>query len=409
MTSPKDVSRSRTYSVLVIPPQDYLRHPHPTRLHHIFERFENPFQVTILNMRIRTSPKIRGSRHEVIEVGHAARSMLLSYLLGYADFHLQLVNLIRKRNYDCMILSSIISPIVPLLASGRPVIFDYKDIYSLSASAPFSFPVRTFVYWVVRFFEEILLKFRMTVVVPSPSLQGIMRRKFGINAEIITNGVDTHVFKPLSEQEKKSVREKLGIQQSDFCLSYLGSIENWLDLETVLCALEQVPHAKLVLIGGAVRSSEYLQSILSLSERKRLTKRVLPTGFRTQHDAAEIVGASDGAIIPFRTDTELSQVALPDKLFEYLAAGVPVISTRLPSVVRIFGNSIHFYDTVNELSQTIRNLIVEKDQSCCDVSRSTPAENYDWGLIASKYQCFLKKIVETGRRPQTRSDGSDRC
>lgn len=382
------------YSILLIPPQDYLRHPHATRLHYIFENFDDSVQITILNTRVRVGSKVRESRHEVVEVGSASGNMLCSYLLSYKDFHLKLVSLMKQRKYDCVVLSHIISPLIPLLVTGRPLVFDYKDIYSHSASAPFKFPAKPVVYWIARLFEEVLFRWPMTIIVPAPSMQDILRRRFGLDSVLITNGAYTDVFRPSSESERASVRTKLGILQDDFCISYLGSIENWLDLETVIHALEQIGQAKLILIGGSVRSSDYLQNILSISEERGLKGRIVTTGFQDQRNAARIVAASDAAIIPFRTDTELSLVALPDKLFEYLATGIPVISTRLPDVASMFGNSIHFYGNFDELVLTIRKLMTEKANGRLYRQREAFVEDYDWKLISRKYQQLLENVIE---------------
>jgi glycosyltransferase involved in cell wall biosynthesis len=380
--------------MLLIPPQDYLRHPHLTRLHYIFENFDDSFRVTVLNTRIRAGPKVRESRHEVVETGSASGNMLLSYLWSYRDFHLQLVSLMKRRRYDCVVLSHILSPLVPLLVSGRGLVFDYKDVYSHSASAPFGFPVKTFVYWIARFFEEVLFKWPMTIVAPTPSMQDLLRNRFGLESVLITNGANTDFFRPLSESERISVRHELGIHQDDFCISYLGSIENWLDLEAVIHALEQIDQTKLILIGGSVRSSEYLRHILSMSRERGLKSRVIATGFKSQQEAARIVAASDAAIVPFKTDTELSLVALPDKLFEYLATGIPVISTRLPDVIKMFSDVVHFYGDVDELLGTVRKLMIERANGRPHQQRRSVMKDYDWKLIARKYQQLLGSVIK---------------
>jgi glycosyltransferase involved in cell wall biosynthesis len=154
---------------------------------------------------------------------------------------------------------------------------------------------------------------------------------------------------------------------------------------------------RLLLIGGAVRSSDYLQDILSISEESGLRSRVIAKGFQSQRDAAKLVAASDAALVPFRTDTELSLVALPDKLFEYLATGVPVISTRLPDVAKTFGDSVYFYEGVDELVGIVRELMKKSAQGRLHQNRRTIMKDYDWKFIARKYQRLLSKVI--GDRP----------
>jgi len=379
-------------SVLLIPSQDYLRHPHPTRLHYIFENFDDAACVTVLNVRVRKGPARIRSKHEVIEVGSASANLLQSYLMSYASFHVELARLLKRQKYDCIVLSHIISPLIPLLARRKCLVFDYKDVYSRSASAPFRAPMRWIVYWIARLFEELLFRSRMAVVVPTPSMQALVRQRYGSDAVLITNGANMELFRPLSIRERRAARTKLGLRENDFCLCYLGSIEKWLDLESVVLAIASIQQTRLVLIGGPVRSRAYMDQILHLCDKLQLKSRVIATGFRAQADAARIVSACDAAIVPFRTDMELSLVALPDKLFEYLGVGIPVISTRLPDVENMFGDLVHFYRGSSDLAEIIRDLL-SRDVPWDHVAREDLVAKYDWRHISRRYQEFLARLI----------------
>jgi len=380
------------YKVLLIPAQDYTRHPHLTRHHHIFENFDDQFKLAILNVRLRIGPKSVGSRNEIIEVGVPTRNVLHSYIWGYFSFHFKLASLLKSGKYDCVVLSNVISPLVPLLAHGRPIVFDYKDVYSLSASAPFRAPIRQLVYLVARFFEHLLFSFRMTVVVPSPSMQLLVRDRFNVDSLLIPNGVNTELFHPISSNTRDMVRTEIGVRQGEFCLCYLGSIENWLDLESVIHALVSLKSLRLVMIGGPPRSARYLHDMLALCDREGVRERVTLTGFRNQAEAARILAACDAAIIPFSLRHELSAVALPDKAFEYLASGLPAISTRLPDVERLFGKLIYFYDDHDELCSILRGLINHPSKRNLREQLSQ-AKKYDWKAIAKTYQELISGLV----------------
>lgn len=321
--------------------------------------------------------------------------MLHSYMLAYEDLHTQLVRLVRRGGFDCVVLSHIISPIVPLLSRGRPLVFDYKDVYSRSASAPFRFPLKALVYWTARLFEELLFACSTEVIAPSPSIQTLLRSRYGIDSILITNGVDTTLFHPTSGDSRANARARLGFSENDFVVCYVGSIENWLDLETVVSALESFSPARLVLVGGPVRSGEYLQSILSLCDRERLGNRVTALGFKKPEEAAEILSCCDAAIIPFRVDTELSRVALPDKLFEYLASGIPVISTRLPDVAELFGSFVSFYQDQSSLVHVMESLSRREHAPDLKLDRPALVERYDWRMISRKYQDVLRDLIRT--------------
>ena len=347
-------------------------------------------------MRLRSGSKRLETKHEIIEVGVPTRNMLLSYILGYIAFHLKLASLVKSNRYDCMILSNIFSPLIPVIARGRPIVFDYKDVYSLSASVPFKTPVRQFLYWVTRVFEQILFCFKMTVVVPSPSMQRVVRDRFNVDSVLISNGVNTELFHPISESTRAKVRAELGILRGEFCLCYLGSIENWVDLEGVVQALLHLKSLRLIMIGGPPRSGEYMRHIMALCDKGGVSDRVIWTGFKKQAEAARILSACDAAIVPFPLDRELSAVALPDKVFEYLASGVPVISTRLPDVEKLFRDYVYFYDTHEELFRILSDLQAHMKRKCSASDQLTQAEKYDWRRIAASYCALIVSLLTHG-------------
>jgi glycosyltransferase involved in cell wall biosynthesis len=223
----------------------------------------------------------------------------------------------------------------------------------------------------------------------------LIRNRFGISAVLIPNGVNTELFHPTFEDVRTRVRTDLGVRQDEFCLCYLGSIENWLDLESVVHALTQLKSMRLIMIGGPPRAALYLQSILTLCEKEGV--RVTSTGFKSQAEAAKILSACDAAIIPFPLDRELSAVSLPDKTFEYLASGIPVISTKLPDVQKLFGDLVHFYSSTDELIEVLRRLQSHMNDEKCDPSEQIArAKNYDWKTISRSYENLISELVPVG-------------
>lgn len=386
------------YRVLLIPAQDYARHPHLTRHHHIFDNFDGRFSITILNVRLRAGPRKIESKHKIVDVGIGTRSVLHSYILGYVAFHLELARLLKSDRYDCVVLSNVISPLIPLLFRGRPIVFDYKDVYSLSASTPLKPPVRQAVYWIARLFEQILFRFHMTVVVPSPSMQRLVWSRFGVKSVVISNGVNTKLFHPTTKAAREETRAELGLRAGEFCLCYLGSIENWIDLEVVVHALTQLKSLKLILIGGPPRSAEYLHHIMNLCDSTGVRDRVKFTGFKSQAEAARVLSACDAAIVPFPLDHQLTNVALPDKAFEYLASGIPVISSKLPDVEELFGDFVYFYDTPDKLVEILRDLSGQMKRRGSTKDQVTKVSKYDWRTIAARYSELLANLISNNER-----------
>jgi glycosyltransferase involved in cell wall biosynthesis len=64
---------------------------------------------------------------------------------------------------------------------------------------------------------------------------------------------------------------------------------------------------------------------------------------RTYDDLPEVMAGFDVALMPF-AHTEATRSISPTKTLEYLAAGLPVVSTRVPDVVADFADVVRFAD-----------------------------------------------------------------
>ena len=94
-------------------------------------------------------------------------------------------------------------------------------------------------------------------------------------------------------------------------------------------------------IGQLAKRADVGVETVRFYERKALLAEPdrRPSGYRQYDEIPDYVGSFDACIIPFHDD-ELTRGADPLKLYEYLAAGKPVISTAIP-------RSLEFSDVVD--------------------------------------------------------------
>lgn len=99
---------------------------------------------------------------------------------------------------------------------------------------------------------------------------------------------------------------------------YAGALEGWLDADLLRDAARRLPRWSFVLIGperAPLAALRGLANVVLLGPRPYET---LPAYF----------AACDAAIVPFRA-TAMTHAIHPIKVYEYLAAGLPVVSTPL--------------------------------------------------------------------------------
>jgi glycosyltransferase involved in cell wall biosynthesis len=152
-------------------------------------------------------------------------------------------------------------------------------------------------------------------------VQSIKSRFPEKRAELVTNGIDTVKFAPVSNNKRKCVREELGTTNK-FVVGYAGLHGLAQGLDTVVKTaqlLAEYPEIYFVLFGDGPER----ENLRLLSELSHLTNLRF---FSTYPSARipEILASFDVALVPLRR-LELFKGALPSKMFEAMAAGVPIV------------------------------------------------------------------------------------
>jgi len=109
-------------------------------------------------------------------------------------------------------------------------------------------------------------------------------------------------------------------------VGFVGNVEGWVDLKLIAHIARSKPDWSIVLIG---------QIRVPVNDLSCLPN-VICTGYRKYDKLPSYLKGFDAVIIPFLIN-ELTESVNPLKLKEYLAAGKPVISVRLPEVEKFKG------------------------------------------------------------------------
>ena len=124
------------------------------------------------------------------------------------------------------------------------------------------------------------------------------------------------------------LRKRLGIAATDSVITYMGSFFYFSGLPEVMRRFaELVPRGssiKLLLIGGGEQENELRTIVTDLG----LSDRVIFTGFVSYDDLPNYLALSTVAINPLEIG-QVASIAFPNKVLQYLATGIPVVSTRL--------------------------------------------------------------------------------
>jgi glycosyltransferase involved in cell wall biosynthesis len=171
-------------------------------------------------------------------------------------------------------------------------------------------------------------------------------------------------------------------------LGYVGALAPWLDFEAIRHLAERHPEWEVVLVGPVVQGAEgelaKLTTLANVSRLPAVPYERLP----------DVLGRLSVGLIPFRMN-QLTRGVNPNKLYEYLAAGLPVVATPFSEEVTKYPDLVDAAPAGEEFSiaceRVIGRLSNRQDaEGISERARQIAREN-DWNRIALT---FWSKIDE---------------
>jgi glycosyltransferase involved in cell wall biosynthesis len=139
--------------------------------------------------------------------------------------------------------------------------------------------------------------------------------------------------------DRETARKRLGLGSGDHLTIYLGSFFYFSGLEAVITEWKtQASTGYLVLVGGGEQDEQLRSLVLRLG----LEKKVLFTGMLPFKELPDLLAGADLALNPMEKSL-VSDTALPNKVLQYLAAGLPVASTSLDGLMTTFSNTSNIF------------------------------------------------------------------
>ena len=172
------------------------------------------------------------------------------------------------------------------------------------------------------------------VITVNQSIARELERRHGISrVHVITNAAPAPL--PLH----RSLRERCSVPPGDRILLYQGSFTSGRHLPQCVEAMHLVraPGVHLVLLGDGV-----LRSTLELAAARGPAKgriHVLPAV--PQDELLAWTAGADAGLVPYVADCMNNRLCTPNKLYEFISAGLPILASDLPELrAAIVGNEL---------------------------------------------------------------------
>jgi len=171
------------------------------------------------------------------------------------------------------------------------------------------------------------------------------RKGWSSNFHLIPNGAEYEVFEPASREGSLPTPDELeSIKQP--IVGFYGGISDWIDIPLITEVARELKEFSFVFIGPVATNVDELKKL----------PNVHMFGSRPYKQLPNYLQHFDTTLIPFRIN-KLTESVNPIKMFEYLAAGKPVVSTPLPEVLS-FQDVVEIGATKEEMIAAIKRSVL---------------------------------------------------
>lgn len=378
-------------NILLVSTQDYIHHPIPSRHHNIFEELATRHTVHVPHFHISDGPTRETRLHVHEATRFSVKNPAVHYTINAPYHYLAIRDILRTYDIDVIVGAHVLAGTAMVRAArdyNVPVIFDLKDWFPDSAAAYYKNEfIRKTIYDVVAAITAYNLDNSDVITTVSPGLVKKLYKWRRYTPRLITNGVNTEYFKPMSGIP---MRRQLGIPDDAPVIGFAGAIERWYALDQVIRAfstiLKQHPDAYLLIVGDSL-FTRYKSDLQDLVIAFDIGHRVIFTGSVDYHTLPEYIAAMDVCLIPL-APAQWVDIAFPNKYFEYTACGKPILSTSIPDVIAMNSENVHIYRNYEvEFRRKIDKILDENRSYVID------SEQHSWKRKAEEFEKIFKELV----------------
>ncbi len=324
------------------------------------------------------TPKHRGGKKRFLEVmqwfGHLVKTVPHDY--------------IHAHDLDAL---------VPACRHGKPkktpVLYDSHELY-LDSISLHNRPVTRFIWSQA---ERRYINKAAGVITVCDSISDILKDKYGLEPApaVIRNMPDAAISRK-SKAVPSNATEKVDElhQKTPRLLLYHGVVRKSRGLDYMLDLLTAVPDWGGVICGDGPLLPEIRERLRNSS----LSERVVTTGHISHSEYPSIAEKCTAGLCFIEPDAPSYYYSLPNKLTEYIQAGLPVLGSRLPEIGRIIENyGVGFLIDTGEGRiaagvEALNKLSENPDAFKPNLSKA--ASELNWDVEEKKLLIFYSEVAE---------------
>ena len=256
---------------------------------------------------------------------HRMKLMFTKGPMFYAEFNFRLFFFLLFHRFDLLTSNDLDTLLPNYLMSrikGKPLVYDSHEYFT---EVP-ELVNRPGVQKIWKRIEKWIFPKLKDVFTVNESIAGLFEKDYGIRPNVVRN----IPFKKIIQTDK--TRKELGLPEDKFILILQGSgINIHRGSEEMVQAMKHIEGAMLLIVGGG----DVIETLKTMAEGPDIRGKVvfkprLPYNELMQYTANADLG------LTLDKDTNLNyRFSLPNKIFDYIQAGIPVLASDLPEIRKI--------------------------------------------------------------------------
>lgn len=329
-----------------------------------FKKFNIPFATISLDSSDFTKAKPTSFSVEIPETDRTATKTIRFYNYG-----MKFLERIIPKSIICSDIYSLPLGTKFKKQHNAKLIYDSREIYSLLASLG-NKPIKQVV---IKYFEKYFVRFVDTIIVT-----GDLDRDYLASVFPQKDFAVIYNFPPkISSAKPFDLRKSFNLSESTYLAIYQGMLLNGRGIKLAIECLKYTEDLHLVVAGSGPMETHFKRFAQSLG----VENNVHFLGRIPYIDLLSYTTSCDVGLCLVEPISFSYELALPNKLFEYIQAKIPVVATRLPAIEKIFqshnlGILIETKTSPKELAEKIIFVANNKENYISDLN--TCANLFVW-------------------------------
>ncbi|MFK5856555.1 MAG: glycosyltransferase [Bacteroidota bacterium] len=277
--------------------------------------------VVLVGRQMRNSPELDSRDYRM----HRMKLIFETGPIFYAEFNLRLFFYLLFHKSD-MLISNDLDTLLPnhLIKKIKniPLIYDSHEYFT---EVP-ELVNRKHVQSIWKYIERKLFPKQTDIITVNDSIANLFENDYGIRPHVVRNI-------PRRKQSIEVISKKLlGLPEDKFILILQGAgINVHRGSEELVEAMQFVHNAVLLIVGGG----DVIDTLKSMVRKYNLDQKVIFKPRVPYRDLMQYTAVADLGLTLDKSTNLNYKFSLPNKLFDYIQAGIPILSSPLPEIQKI--------------------------------------------------------------------------